>query len=1387
MNDEAVSPPDASGTPPPAPPPPRRRRRLIRRVLAGLLAIIAGLLVATLTIDLGPAARKSAEAQGSKWLDRPMHIGKLSLVLRTGQFEVDDLVIEGLKPTDRPFLTAKRVYVNLPWWTIFSHELIIEDVDMSDWRMLVEQFPGGKHNFPRVMGPPRTKPKGPSRFKFVTTVQSVMARNGSFTYEDHGTPWSVVCPNLNVHVFKGIKTYEGTAQFSNGTVKIQSYEPFRADLQTRFKIEGSLVNLQDINLQSTGASTRVTGHVDLGHWPEMLYNVKSRVDFKTEKAIFFKGVNFTTTGYGLFTGTFHIFKTGRELKGTFTSPEAGVNAWRFPNVKGSLLWIPTAFRVTDVTTGLYGGRAKFDYGIEPLGTPGKPTMSTWDATYADVDLARITDFLELRGLRLAGQASGRNRLVWPLGKWSEKRGEGQIMATMPAGVSPMTREIPPGAIAKVDQLPPEVGPFGAHEPVEYLPAAGQITYTLNPEWVTVSDGSWAATEDTYVAFSGQTAWAKSSQMPFHVTSLDWQKSDRLLAGIMTAFGAPTGAIPIAGRGVFDGTMYGAFSNPRIEGHFDGERMRAWDVLWGHTVADLVVQDSYVDIKNGIVTQADGRIDAEGRFSLGFPRKDNGDEINAAIRVSKWPLIDLRRAFGLYDYPVNGLTSGEFHLFGKYLTPGGFGRLELDQGKAYGETFDTAVSNLQFEVTGVRFDAVEIAKSTGHITGAAWVGWDGTYSFDADGRRLPVESFVTLSFPRAPLSGLLGFTATGAGDFHAPRYDVKLAISDLYAGDEGIGQVNGSLQLRNDLLTMQVDAQSKRLSVTGSGRLALTPQMDADMSLQFTDTSLDPYLRFFAPNLSPFTTAVADGAIEAHGELADIDHLVVESTISKLNLKLFDYPATNDGDIKLALDRHVVEINAFKLKGEGTALTLGGNIDLHNSRIAVDASGDANLSILQAFYRGDLRTSGSATLKAQVRGPLSAPAFSGDATISGARIRYATLPQSVQNMNARLTFDAQTVRVVDASAQLGGGPVTFSGRIGLKGFGIDNIDLTATGQHMQLRYPANFNSIVDTTLALHGNLSGLLLSGDVRLVDGLYAQPFDTNVDIFNLAGGSAALAAPSAAPSALPIKFDVRIQAPSTLRIENNMARIVARADLTLTGTYDKPVLLGHADIDHGEILLEGNRYLITRGTIDFSNPARTEPFFDIEAETRIVSAPSSSAIGSPTSETYRITVHVSGTPGSRMTLDLNSDPPLSQVDIISVMFGQAPSSTLANPELAALNPQANTQSEEQLLKAGLLRVLAGGLTGSVSRAVEQGLGIDTVQISPSLGTEADPLAPTARLIIGKRLSNRAYLTFARALGTTTTDQVIVLEYDQSDHLGWVLTQNGNSSFAIDFRVRRTF
>ena len=74
-----------------------------------------------------------------------------------------------------------------------------------------------------------------------------------------------------------------------------------------------------------------------------------------------------------------------------------------------------------------------------------------------------------------------------------------------------------------------------------------------------------------------------------------------------------------------------------------------------------------------------------------------------------------------------------------------------------------------------------------MTGAAFVGWDSTYSFNADGRRIPVERLAFLAFPNAPLSGIADVTASGSGTFDAPRNDYRFRVNDLFVGEEGVGR------------------------------------------------------------------------------------------------------------------------------------------------------------------------------------------------------------------------------------------------------------------------------------------------------------------------------------------------------------------------------------------------------------------------------------------------------------------------------------------------------------------------------------------------------------------------------------------------------------------------
>jgi len=133
--------------------------RYVRLSLMLVVALLAAAVVASITVDLGPAVRRKAEIEGSKYLDRSMHIGALKIRLLTGKVLVENLTIDGLHPGDSPFFTAKRLAVSLDWGPAFrlKPDITISSVEMTDWNMLVEKW-ANEHNFPRFKrdsgGPP---------------------------------------------------------------------------------------------------------------------------------------------------------------------------------------------------------------------------------------------------------------------------------------------------------------------------------------------------------------------------------------------------------------------------------------------------------------------------------------------------------------------------------------------------------------------------------------------------------------------------------------------------------------------------------------------------------------------------------------------------------------------------------------------------------------------------------------------------------------------------------------------------------------------------------------------------------------------------------------------------------------------------------------------------------------------------------------------------------------------------------------------------------------------------------------------------------------------------------------------------------------------------------
>ena len=1348
-------------------------------------AILAVAVVSSLTVDLGPALRGLAEHEAAQQLKRPVHIGSMRLLVARGIVEVRDFSIEGLEHTDRPFFTAKRLLVSLDWSQMLQRrpEFIITSVDLSDWQMLVEKWEN-RDNFPKI--PRSNRPPGtPSRI--VTTLQHLRASRGTFAYEDHESPWSVDAPNLDIRIEK-LGQYEGDADFRGGLVTIQEFVPMWANFKAHFVIDGSRLHFTRIDIDSDGAKTVAAGDADLSRFPEMTYSIKSHVHAQRMREIFFQNDPWPLTGDADFNGGFHLFKGGHDLSGAFTAPEFGVYAYRFPSMYGQVHWTHDFLEIGNAGAKFSGGTATFAYSIAPLGKPEKP-LDRFECAYKDVDVARFTDFEQLAGQRFAGSASGRNLLEWHGGRFDEERhGDGEIVVTPPPGVDVMTASLDAERALDRGHALHEWGPFAPEVRPDHLPIAAALTYEYDPQAVHTHNGRFA-TDRTLVTFDGSTAWGSQARMPFHVISRDWQESDQLLAGLLSDFGSPKTPVVIGGRGEFDGLFTGPFSRPRVEGQVAGEDVRAWDTLWGEGSAHIVVEDGYVDVTDGRITRDGSEISAEGRFALGYPRDDHGEEINARFRASKRDVQSLSHAFELDDYPVTGDLTGEFHLTGMYQHMFGFGAMTIENGAAYGETFDTAQSSLRFDGNGVHLDDATMKKASGNLTGSAYVAWDDTYSFNADARGVPMDRVALFAYPQATPGGTLDFTASGSGTFDTPSYDGRFRVSDLSVNGEPVGQMTGTFAVRGKDLRGEFDAASPRLAVTGTGRVSISPRAESEMTIRFHDVSLDPYLRTFVPRLAATNTAVASGSLRVVGQLSDPDRLLVDATVDSLEMKLFDYSIRNAAPVRIALDRRVVRVNDLQLVGEDTSLRVGGTVDLAGQRIDLQAVGDANLGILQGFFK-DVRGSGRAQLVAALNGPLDQPVYSGSARITNGRIRHFALPNSLDAINGTIQFDSRGVRLDDLSATMGDGHVQFGGRIGLDGYMPGDLNVTVVGDGMHLRVPEGIRSTVDANLAIRGNVKAPTLSGQILVRSAVFNRPIDPTGNLFSFASrGSGASVEIADTASSFPMRFDVELLVPSSLRIDNNLMRVTATADLQLRGTYDRPQVFGHAEVDRGEVLFEGRRYLVTKGTIDFTNPTRIEPFFDVAAETH-VRAPG---------ETYRVTISLTGTP-DRVQANFDADPPLPSADVVALLFGNV-GNTAQNPQNAApglgderyalTNPNGR---QTDVLETRATQLLASPISSSVGHAVEQTFGVDTFQLSPSLfdnssseSTASTRVNPAARVTIGKRISDRVYLTFSRSLASAAADQIILLEYDASDRFSWILSRNEDNTYALEFSVRHTY
>ena len=204
---------------------------------------------------------------------------------------------------------------------------------------------------------------------------------------------------------------------------------------------------------------------------------------------------------------------------------------------------------------------------------------------------------------------------------------------------------------------------------------------------------------------------------------------------------------------------------------------------------------------------------------------------------------------------------------------------------------------------------------------------------------------------------------------------------------------------------------------------------------------------------------------------------------------------------------------------------------------------------------------------------------------------------------------------------------------------------------------------------------------------------------------------------------------------------------------------------------------------MDFTNPTRIEPFFDVEAETN-VRVPG---------QTYRVTVGFAGTPRSAA-----ADAQLRSAAADGRRAGaavqrRAPRTARSAPELRAL--QNPNQAQTDILTARATQALdgaalRGGRQGRRADLRRRHVPADAVvrRSVPASSSDGAPQSDGAADDRQAHLRPRLPDVLAQPQHDRSTTRSSCSRYDESDRVSWILSRNEDSqTYALEFRVRHIF
>jgi hypothetical protein len=747
---------------------------------------------------------------------------------------------------------------------------------------------------------------------------------------------------------------------------------------------------------------------------------------------------------------------------------------------------------------------------------------------------------------------------------------------------------------------------------------------------------------------------------------------------------------------------------------------------------------------------------QGDLVLDFADEENISVFEFAGNFQKIKLAQLDN-LGFSALDLTGVLSGSGSIRYEKAAWSGSGQFAIETGSCMGESFDRLVARMEVRNRRVYLENTEIWRGEVEVRAEGEVNLDAQ-TLDLQGRllRLPLSEIPMLREKNIPIQGYANASGTVSGTLENPVFRGTFELQNIHYDRWDLGRGDGELELNKDLIRGAVRIHSEFGDFSIQSRVALTAGYPGTIALDFDNLNIRKIVSDKAPPYLKLANTELEGNIAGEGNFDNWAAMKLSGEVDGARFKIQDYELQNSGNIMFSIVNKNLRFDNARIRGLGTDLFLNGTLPLDDGpRLAMNLNGSMNLDILSGI-REKLDTSGIAIVNIRASGSRQNPQIIGSVTLRDARLYYEDIPFPVSDINGEIVLSTNIVRFENIKGTAASGSIQLSGTYEHRNMVMRSLNLGIKIQEARLPYPKDFRSVINADLRLSGDSDLQALSGEIEVIRSEYVRNFNLMEGFAS--SGRAQPGSLAAEPYLQNLRLNLDIRSNDGLVINNELAQVRGSLRLTLRGTPAYPSLTGRVEASEGTIFFRGNRFEISHAYADFIDRNRINPVLEIRAEADV--------------KTYRLILDATG-PLDNFSVNITSDPPMSTVDIISLLTtGMADTGS------------ATSQRETQMAGMSAASVLSENLTGVFGKRVQRIFGLESFRVDPFLaGAENDP---TARITISERISRDLVVTFSRNI-STNEEQIVVIEYDVGKGLSVIATRDENGKFGLDFRFRKRF